>query len=298
MQELSIKQQTMMETLAQLCGANIEDVQGAYDKLLGVFSNTKSIKDVKSAHDTMNDDVELAAFATYFADDERSGVVKIVTSSVKAIDAAAKERARVHGLYEFDRAHGNGGLVIGMDEVGRGPLAGPLTIGGVVLDPECEEIQGINDSKQVAAKKREGLNTEIRKNALAYTIQHIQPEEIDEMGMSAALHKAFGNAIADLDAQLNAKGMKADVVLLDGNPLHLDERETNVIKGDANSATIACASLIAKVERDNIMHELAKKYPEYGWEHNAGYGAQDHIDAIKRLGLTEIHRKSFCKNFV
>lgn len=298
MQELSIKQQTMMDTLVQLCGVSVEDVQGAYEKLSGMFSNAKSIKDVKGVHDAMDGDVELAAFATFFADDERSGVVKIVTSSVKAIDAAAKERARVHGLYEFDRAHAGGGLVIGMDEVGRGPLAGPLTIGGVVLDPKCAEIQGINDSKQVAAKKREELNAEIREKALAYTIQHIQPEEIDELGMSAALHKAFGNAIADLDAQLAAKGAKADVVLLDGNPLHLDAREVNVIKGDANSATIACASLIAKVERDGIMHELAKEYPEYGWEHNAGYGAQDHIDAIRRLGLTEIHRKSFCKNFV
>ena len=153
---------------------------------------------------------------------------------------------------------------------------------------------GINDSKQVAPALREELADQIKSVALFYAIEHIQPNELDEHGMTSSLKRAFANALRAIEMQ----GASPTVVLLDGNPLHFDARETNVIKGDAKVASIAAASIIAKVERDSMMREFARTYPEYGFEHNKGYGSEEHRNAIAKYGLTPLHRRSFCTSFV
>lgn len=221
--------------------------------------------------------------------DTRKGVQRALEAASRRIERIAQERERVGALYRFQREIAHSGVALGLDEVGRGPLAGPLTIGGVVLNDE-PLILGLNDSKQVPETARPGIAKTIRNQARAWTIQHIPPGDIDEFGMTACLKKAFKAAIDDIEAQ----GVAVDVVLLDGNPLHIDPRETNVIKGDAKCACIAAASLIAKVERDSLMADYSQMYPLYGFDRNKGYGSAAHIKAIEKHGMTPIHRRSFC----
>ncbi|MDO4532963.1 MAG: ribonuclease HII [Coriobacteriia bacterium] len=232
---------------------------------------------------------EYAVLARAFKSDTRKGVQNALHAAKKRLEAVEAERARVAELYRFQASLGSGGAILGMDEVGRGPLAGPLTIGGVVL-PEEPFILGLNDSKQIPETKRPDIAAEIRKHARAFTIQHIEPAEIDEHGMAICLRIAFTRAIADIDSQ----GIELETVLLDGNPLRLDPREINVVKGDAKCASIAAASILAKVERDSIMEKYAEMYPSYEFEKNKGYGSSAHIDAISRFGLCPIHRRSYC----
>lgn len=298
----------IIETLS-LYGINI-DSNNNYDNNNCVSTNamkSKSIKEIKEEYKSIENDFECSndtkqaygAFVFDYVDDDRSGIQKLVEQALKRISAIINEEKRVHLLYSQQLELSSGKIAIGCDEVGRGPLAGPLTIGAVVLDYSKPEIQGINDSKQLSHKKRTELVDVIKKSCLAYSIQHISADFIDENGMSESLKKAFLRAIDDIDKQLTEKGLeKAEVVLLDGNPMRIDPREINVIKGDSKCAAIACASIIAKVERDNLMDELSKQYPEYGWDNNAGYGSQKHIQAIKEFGFTSHHRKSFCKNII
>lgn len=235
--------------------------------------------------------------------DPRKGVQSALARARKRIEAAEAEAQRLDALYAFERDLAQEALggaadeqkavtVLGLDEVGRGPLAGPLTIGGVVLG-DGPHLEGLNDSKQVSAAKRTEVAAAIRKSARAYTVVHVQPEEIDRTGMSAALRTAFGRAIRDIESQ----GVHPDVILLDGNPLHLDEREVSVVKGDGKCASIAAASILAKVTRDGLMEGYDADYPQYGFAHNKGYGSADHIEAIKAYGLTPLHRASFCTSF-
>lgn len=298
---MSLKQDIMISTLLdfELDEDILNTTLKQVEELIQTKDDPLTIKEVKELCKQYNDnDAQLAGVISAFCDDERTGVQNIIKSNLNAISKRYQERQRVHLLYTQQDEISGSKLCIGLDEVGRGPLAGPLTIAAVVLSPSQEEIQGINDSKQLSPQKREELSTEIKEKVLAYSIQHISPQYIDENGMSSALRLAFSRGIQEVDKQLEQKGLQAQVVLLDGNPMRLDQREINIIKGDATCAAISCASIIAKVERDTLMHNAAEKYPEYGWQHNAGYGSADHIDAIKKLGLTELHRKSFCKNFV
>lgn len=224
--------------------------------------------------------------------DTRKGVRQAVEVARRRLAAEREEEARLAAMYAFERelaAERGGSVVLGLDEVGRGPLAGPLAVGGVVLDPKAP-IAGLNDSKQVRPEDRERIAAEVRERAVAWTVQYVQPDEIDRLGMTAALRQAFCAAIAEIESA----GVTVDVVLLDGNPLHLDEREVNVVKGDGKCASIAAASLVAKVARDNLMVEYAELYPDYGLESNKGYGSEGHMDAIREKGLTPIHRRSFC----
>ena len=209
--------------------------------------------------------------------------------------AAAAERARLAGLYAFDAQVGaerGAGVVVGLDEVGRGPLAGPLAVGAVVLPAE-PLIAGLNDSKQVKPADRERIAAEVKRVARAWSVQYVEPADIDANGMTASLVDAFRRAVAAVEAA----GVRPDVVLLDGNPLHLDEREVNIVKGDATSAAVAAASIVAKVERDALMCRYAQQYPEYGFDACKGYASAAHIEAIKRYGLCPIHRVSFCTAF-
>ncbi len=227
--------------------------------------------------------------------DTRKGVRTAVETARRRIAAEEAERQRLEGLYSYERLlaeqHG-GAVVVGLDEVGRGPVAGPLAVGACVL-PDSPRIEGLNDSKQVRPDMRERVAAQVKSVAVAWSVQYVDAKDIDAAGMTASLVKAFRAALADIEAA----GVHPDVVLLDGNPLHMDEREVNVVKGDARCASIAAASLIAKVDRDALMCRLAQQYPEYGFESNKGYGSLEHIQAIKQHGLSPVHRATFCTAF-
>lgn len=238
---------------------------------------------------------ELAVLERALVADERKGVKAALARARRRVDAELAEEARLAGMYEFERGiceKRAGSVAVGLDEVGRGPLAGPLAVGAVVLPPE-PRIAGLNDSKQVKPEAREVIAAEVKRIAIAWDVQYIEPAYIDEHGMTASLRLAFSRAVEAVERS----GVAIDVVLLDGNPLHLDAREVNVVKGDGKCASIAAASIVAKVERDALMCRYAEKYPEYAFAENKGYASQAHIDAIKEHGLCPIHRASFCTAF-
>lgn len=236
---------------------------------------------------------ELAVLERTVRADTRKTVQGALRTARKRIDAQRDEAARLDAMYETQERIADGRVTVGLDEVGRGPLAGPLTVGAVIL-PLDPRIQGIHDSKQLSAEAREECAARIRLEAAAYAIVHIPPRDIDEFGMTACLKTAFSRAVREIEAQ----GIIPDVVLLDGNPLRFDPREVNVVKGDATCASIGAASIIAKVERDALMVRFASEYPGYGFERNKGYGSEEHQAAIREHGLTPIHRRSFCTSFL
>ena len=238
------------------------------------------------------DAAEFAVLERSLIADTRKGVRVAVESARKRLAALEAEQQRLEGLYAFQADIAGGKLVVGLDEVGRGPLAGPLAVGAVVL-PDEPRIAGLNDSKQVKPEERERIAEQVKQVALTWTVQYIEPGDIDTHGMTASLTTAFCRAIAAVEAQ----GVQPEVVLLDGNPLHLDAREINVVKGDGKCASIAAASIVAKVERDALMCEYAKHYPAYDFASNKGYASAAHIEAIKQQGLCPIHRVSFCHAF-
>lgn len=176
--------------------------------------------------------------------------------------------------------------VAGVDEVGRGPLAGPVTAAAVVLDPQ-DIPQGLNDSKKLTAARREALAEQIGQSA-DWAVVHIWPDEIDRLNIYHAAHLAMCRALAGLRAA-------ADFALVDGNrlPRDLPCEGLAVVKGDGRSLSIAAASIIAKVARDRLMVDLAQQFPAYGWDRNAGYPTKQHLDALESHGVTPYHRRSF-----
>ncbi len=238
------------------------------------------------------DRAQYEALARALAADERKGVRQALDATRRRLEAADREEARLAGMYEFQERLAAGGLAVGLDEVGRGPVAGPLAVAAVVL-PDAPRIEGLNDSKQVPPDRREQIAEQVKHVALAWSVEYVEPGDIDEHGMASSLRSAFSRALAAVEAQ----GVHPDAVLLDGNALHLDPRERNVVKGDAKCASIAAASIVAKVERDALMYEYAKRWPEYGFESNKGYASAEHIEAIRRFGLCPIHRKTFCRSW-
>ncbi|MBQ2890299.1 MAG: ribonuclease HII [Clostridia bacterium] len=177
-------------------------------------------------------------------------------------------------------------LIAGVDEAGRGPLAGPVCAAAVIL-PKGLIIEGVNDSKKLTEKKRDLLFDEIKENAVAYSIQFVYPDIIDEINIRQATHKAMADAVKNL-------GVSPEHVLIDGNDnIPFDIPYTYIVKGDAKSQTIAAASILAKVSRDRLMVELDKEYPEYGFAKHKGYGTKAHMEAIQKFGVTKVHRKSF-----
>ena len=194
-------------------------------------------------------------------------------------------RLKTLELYRYMHELSAGGVAAGLDEVGRGPLAGPLTVAAVVLPPE-PQIVGLDDSKKISPKRREELALQIMDTALAFGIAHIEPAEIDACGMAASLRVCMLRA-------LKACELEPDCVLIDGNPLNIHPREHSVVKGDGKVACIAAASILAKVTRDHIMEAYALRYPAYGFESNKGYGSAAHIAAIREHGPCPLHRMSF-----
>lgn len=205
-----------------------------------------------------------------------------------------QDRQRVSALFEFDRRLGRGSLILGIDEVGRGPLAGPLAAGGVVFEAETY-IKWLNDSKKITENRRPEVANNIISKALFSTVAMIEPKIIDEVGIAKALRFSFCEVIKRCEDAHITLG----AILIDGNNIDLDDDRVHcIVKGDSKSASIAAASVIAKVERDNYMEELSQKYPEYEWSKNKGYGTKAHIDAINKFGITEHHRKSFLKKYM
>lgn len=233
---------------------------------------------------------EAPALIERYAQDPRAQVRRAVESARRRVTREAAERHRVEDMYVLQRELGGEGVVLGVDEVGRGAVAGPLTVAAVAL-PADPVIWGLNDSKQLTPARREALAATIADVALAIGIAHVEPAAIDAVGMASALRQAMARAIAD-------SGVEPDAVLIDGNPVHVHPREVCVVKGDARVACIAAASIVAKVTRDALMTALAEEYPGYHLDVSKGYGTPEHIAAIKERGLSPVHRFSFCGGFL
>lgn len=219
--------------------------------------------------------------------DERAGARAVLSSARRRLESHRAEMERLARLAEVESGLYAQGCVCvaGVDEVGRGALAGPLTVGAVVLAPEVR-IHGLDDSKRLRPEQRVALAEEIRMKATSWSIAHVEAVELDALGMTAALRKAMNAAVAALVPA-------ADHVVVDGRPMGLVVSETSIIKGDSKVASIAAASIIAKVERDALMRAYEDEYPGYEFAVNKGYGTAEHMSAIDRLGLTPIHRRSF-----
>lgn len=220
--------------------------------------------------------------------DRRKGVRDLADYLAQLEVLHDQEVKRVRTLYDFDGSFGK--LVAGVDEVGRGPLAGPIVGAAVILKTDCatrELILEINDSKKLSARKREELAPRIRQQAVAWAVHEHSHTDIDELGLSFCNNDIFIQSLAKLTAQ-------PEIVLSDGYPIrNYPGRNEKVIKGDARSAAIACASILAKVHRDALMKEMDELYPGYGFGGNVGYASKEHIAAILAQGPCPIHRRSF-----
>ena len=209
----------------------------------------------------------------------------------KQQEKLAKELARTRAMSVYEEEYRAYSYICGIDEVGRGPLAGPVVAGAVIL-PKDNPILYLNDSKKLSEKKREMLYDEIMEHAVATGIGIVGPARIDEINILQATYEAMRMAIANL-------GVKPDLLLNDAVTIpEVDIRQVPIIKGDAKSVSIAAASIIAKVTRDRLMVEYDKVLPGYDFASNKGYGTKAHIEGLKKLGPTPIHRATFIKNFV
>lgn len=202
-----------------------------------------------------------------------------------------KELARLAAMHEFENQYPDCTCICGIDEAGRGPLAGPVAAGAVIL-PKDSVILYLNDSKKLSEKRREELYLEIREKAVASNVGLVSPERIDEINILQATYEAMREAIAGLS-------VKPDLLLNDAVTIPgIDVRQVPIIKGDAKSVSIAAASILAKVTRDHLMYEYDRLYPEYAFARNKGYGTAAHIAALKEYGPTPIHRRTFITHFV
>ena len=233
---------------------------------------------------------ELPALFLQYEKDERAGVQAAVGQIKKKIAAYEKEVARSELLKKYEKEYASYAHICGIDEVGRGPLAGPVVAGAVILPKDCD-ILYINDSKKLSEKKREELYDVIMERAVAVGLGYSTPERIDEINILQATYEAMREAIANLKTA-------PDLLLNDAVTIpQVSIRQIPIIKGDAKSISIGAASIVAKVTRDRLMVQYDEIYPEYGFASNKGYGAQAHIDALKKYGPCSIHRRSFITHF-
>jgi ribonuclease HII len=256
-----------------------------------MFEN-KSVKEINEIILNIEED-EYLRYIEVLKNDNRKSVQNIAMKLAKKLDAMRKEEQRLELIRYFEKeGHEKGYLYIGgIDEAGRGPLAGPVVAAVVVFDKHTK-IEGINDSKKLSEKKRDELFEIIKEKALDYGIGIVNNEEIDEYNILNATYMAMKKA-------LNCLKKSPDYLLIDAATIpNVDIPQNPIIKGDSKSISIAAASILAKVTRDSIMYEYDKIYPEYGFSKHKGYGTADHYKAIEENGITPIHRKSFLKNIL
>ena len=251
---------------------------------------SKSIAQIKEEFGKADEKEREALYSMYDAD-ARSGVQKLIASYRKKEEALRLERERLSLMKSYERKYKDAEMICGIDEAGRGPLAGPVAAGAVILPKDCD-ILYINDSKKLSAAKREALYDEIMEKAVAVGVGLVGPQRIDEINILQATYEAMREAIRNL-------GVVPDILLNDAVTIpEVSIPQVPIIKGDAKSISIGAASIIAKVTRDRLMAEYDELMPEYGFASNKGYGSAEHIAAIKKYGASPIHRMTFIKNFI
>ena len=226
-----------------------------------------------------------------YKEDTRSGVQKLIAQCRKKEAALEAEKQRIENMKVYEHKYEHLGYVCGIDEVGRGPLAGPVVACAVILPKDCQ-ILYLNDSKQLSAKKREVLYQQILDQAVAVGLGIVGPARIDEINILQATYEAMRQAISKLSVKPQI--LLNDAVRIPG----VEIPQVSIIKGDAKSVSIAAASIVAKVTRDRMMEEYDPVMPEYGFASNKGYGSQAHIQALEKYGPSPIHRATFIKNFI
>lgn len=251
--------------------------------------SNKSIKEIET--EFLSEEADRAALYEKYESDERQGVQKLIQKYKKQEEKLEKELQRLEQMCLYEKKYEDYEYICGIDEVGRGPLAGPVVACAVILPKDCR-ILYINDSKQLSAKKREELYEEIMEKAVAVGIGMASPARIDEINILQATFEAMREAIEGLK-------VRPDLLLNDAVTIpRVEIRQVPIIKGDAKSMSIAAASIVAKVTRDRLMEEYETHLPGYGFASNKGYGSAEHIKALKAFGPTPIHRRSFIKHFV
>ncbi len=246
---------------------------------------------------------KLKEVIAFYENDERSSVQKLLEQARKREQKYLAECARVDAMLCFERNYKDYRVVCGIDEVGRGPLAGPVVAAAVVLPYDCK-ILYLNDSKQLSEKKREELFPEIMEKAVAYGIGCVSHTVIDEINILQATYRAMREALVKMAASCGAPDVLLnDAVKIPGVDELFPEKtepvlQVPIIKGDAKSLSIAAASVVAKVTRDHMMLEFDKVYPGYGFAGNKGYGSAEHIEKLKKDGPCPIHRRSFLQGIL
>ena len=252
----------------------------------------KSVKEINSIIENISTD-EYLKYIDILKDDERKSVKNIAVKLAKKLDKIRAENERLEMINIFENEGYEKGFTYigGIDEAGRGPLAGPVVAAVVVFKPGTK-IEGINDSKKLSEAKRDELFEIIKEEALDYGIGIVQKDEIDEYNILNATYMAMKKAV-------NCLKQKPDYLLVDAAHIpDVDIEQKSIIKGDLKSISIAAASILAKVTRDSIMYEYDKMYPEYGFASHKGYGTDQHYKAIREHGITSIHRRSFLKKIL
>lgn len=250
----------------------------------------ETMKDIKARFASVKEG-EYNALFQHYENDERSGVQKLIRQYRKKLDALEKERERTEIMKEYEHKYEHLGYLCGIDEVGRGPLAGPVVACAVILPKDCD-ILWLNDSKKLTAKKREELYNVILDEAVSVGIGMASPERIDEINILQATYEAMRQAVSKLS--VHPQLLLNDAVTIP----EITIPQVPIIKGDAKSVSIAAASIVAKVTRDRMMEEYDKVIPEYGFASNKGYGSAAHIEALKKYGPSPIHRRTFITHFV
>ena len=272
------------KNLAEKLGEGFEELQERI-KNGGKFTLSQMDDTLKNAGDRLSD------YLKAFREDVRPGARRLVEKYQKAMDKLEAEKKRIVKMMEYERRYADYEYIAGIDEGGRGPLAGPVVTCAVILPKDCD-ILYINDSKQLTQKKREELYEEITAKAISYGIGISSPQRIDEINILQANYEAMRQSIKNLS-------VIPDILLNDAVTIpEVRIPQVPIIKGDTKSISIAAASIVAKVHRDRLMVEYDKQYPGYGFASNKGYGSEEHVQAIKKLGPSPIHRKSFLSNLV
>lgn len=249
----------------------------------------KTIREIKEEFEkaSVKDYGELYA---KYQGDQRKGVSRLLTEYRKKEEKLEQEKKRIYRMLEFERKYGHRGFLCGVDEAGRGPLAGPVAAGAVILPPDCQ-ILYLNDSKKLSPKKREELYPVILEKAVAVGVGWASPQRIDEINILQASYEAMRQAVENLQ-------VKPQVLLNDAVSIpHMDIEQVPIVHGDARSLSIAAASVVAKVARDRLMLEYDREMPQYGFASHKGYGSAAHYEALRKYGPSPIHRKSFLKKF-